>query len=68
MPNPGQDEEEAPGDTPEELPTKSKNQRLKLSKGPDERPFPKTPKWLGWPNGPTVRPTRQSSNRKGHMT
>ena len=68
MPDPGQDEEEAPDNMPEEPPNKSESQWLKLWKRPNERPFLKTLKWWGQPNGPTVRPTRWSSNKKGLMT
>ena len=45
MPDPGQDEEEAPDDTPEEPHVKSGSHWLKLSKSPDKRPSLRTPKW-----------------------
>ena len=62
-PNPGQDEEEAPYDMPEEPPAKSRSRWSRLSK----RPFLKIPKWWGQHSQPTVRPTSQSLNKKGCM-
>ena len=67
MPNPGQDEEEVLMTCPKSPPQKQKPM-VKASKEAQQSPFLNTLKWWGWPNGPTVRPTRWSLSKKGCMT